>query len=86
MDELEQKRPSEAKLVNMSVTTDCVSMTRKTGSKDIAADVIAQLRTFESIMVSNVSTITEDVYKRQPLHCGRMQADRRAVQKQYEKI
>ena len=36
-------------------------MTIKTGSKDIAADVIAQLRTFESIMVSNVSTITEEV-------------------------
>ena len=61
MDELEQKLPSEAKLVNMSVTTDGVSMTIKTGSKDIAADVIAQLRTFESIMVSNVSTITEEV-------------------------
>ena len=39
--------------MNMSVTTDGVSMTIKTGSKDIAADVIAQLRTFE------------DVYKRQ---------------------
>ena len=51
----------QAKLVNMSVTTDGVSMTIKTGSKDIAADVIAQLRTFESIMVSNVSTITEEV-------------------------
>lgn len=61
VDELEQKLPSEAKLVNMSVTTDGVSMTIKTGSKDIAADVIAQLRTFESIMVSNVSTITEEV-------------------------
>ena len=60
VDELEQKLPSEAKLVNMSVTTDGVSMTIKTGSKDIAADVIAQLRTFESIMVSNVSTITEE--------------------------
>ena len=47
--------------MNMSVTTDGVSMTIKTGSKDIAADVIAQLRTFESIMVSNVSTITEEV-------------------------
>ncbi|MFQ7714297.1 MAG: hypothetical protein ACLRI8_07895 [Agathobacter rectalis] len=33
--------------MNMSVTTDGVSMTIKTGSKDIAADVIAQLRTFE---------------------------------------
>ena len=44
----------------MSVTTDGVSMTISQGSKDVAADVIAQLRTFDSIMVSNVSTITEE--------------------------
>ncbi len=60
IDELEQKLPSEAKLVTMSVTTDGVSMTISQGSKDVAADVIAQLRTFDSIMVSNVSTITEE--------------------------
>ena len=60
IDELEQKLPSEAKLVTMSVTTDGVSMTISQGSKDVAADVIAQLRTFDSIMVSDVSTITED--------------------------
>ena len=44
----------------MSVTTDGVSMTISQSSKDVAADVIAQLRTFDSIMVSNVSTITDD--------------------------
>ena len=44
----------------MSVTTDGVSMTISQSSKDVAADVITQLRTFDSIMVSNVSTITDD--------------------------
>ena len=53
IDELEKKLPSEAKLVSMDVTTDGVSLTVSQGSKDIAADVIAQLRTFDSIMVSN---------------------------------
>ena len=48
VDELEQKLPSEAKLVNMSVTTDGVSMTIKTGSMDIEADVIAKIRTYET--------------------------------------
>ena len=61
IDELEKKLPSEAKLVSMDVTTDGVSLTVSQGSKDIAADVIAQLRTFDSIMVSNVSTITDEV-------------------------
>ena len=45
----------------MDVTTDGVSLTVSQGSKDIAADVIAQLRTFDSIMVSSVSTITDEV-------------------------
>ncbi len=61
IDELEQKFPSEAKLVALNATTDGVSLTVSQGSKDVAADVIAQLRTFDSIMVSNVSTITEEV-------------------------
>lgn len=61
IDELEQKFPSEAKLVTMSVTTDGVSMTISQGSKEVAADVISQLRTFDSIKVSNVSTITEEI-------------------------
>ena len=61
IDELEKKLPSEAKLVSMDVTTDGVSLTVSQGSKDIAADVIAQLRTFDSIMVSSVSTITDEV-------------------------
>lgn len=61
IDELEQKFPSEAKLVALNATTDGVSLTVSQGSKDVAADVITQLRTFDSIMVSNVSTITEEV-------------------------
>lgn len=60
IDELEKKLPSDARIDNMSVTTDGVSMTISQSSKDVAADVIAQLRTFDSIMVSNVSTITDD--------------------------
>ena len=60
IDELEKKLPSDARIDNMSVTTDGVSMTISQSSKDVAADVITQLRTFDSIMVSNVSTITDD--------------------------
>lgn len=60
LDELEKKLPSEAKLISISATTEGVSLTISQGSKDVAADVIAQLRTFDSITVSEVSTITEE--------------------------
>ena len=43
IDELEKKLPSDARIDNMSVTTDGVSMTISQSSKDVAADVITQV-------------------------------------------
>lgn len=60
LDELEQKLPSEATIVSFSAAPEGISITVQQNSKDIAADVVAQFRTFDSIQVASVSTITDE--------------------------
>jgi type IV pilus assembly protein PilM len=57
--ELEQKMPSEINVLTISAGENSVYLNIEVTSKATAADVIAQLRTFDTITVGNLSTITE---------------------------
>jgi type IV pilus assembly protein PilM len=57
--ELEQKMPSEINVLTISAGENSVYLNIEVTSKSAAADVIAQLRTFDTITVGNLSTITE---------------------------
>jgi type IV pilus assembly protein PilM len=57
--ELEQKMPSEINVLTISASETSVNLNIEVTSKAAVADVIAQLRTFDSIAVGNLSTITE---------------------------
>lgn len=59
--ELEEKMPSEIVVFTLTATRNGVTMSIQVNSKSAAADVVAQLRTFSSVIVSHVSTIEETV-------------------------
>lgn len=61
IEEMEEKMPSEIRVLSLSATEESVSMNIEVGTKTEAASVIAKLRNFESIHVipSGISTITE---------------------------
>jgi type IV pilus assembly protein PilM len=57
--ELEQKMPSEINVLTISASENSVNLNIQVTSKSAVADVIAQLRTFDSIVVGNLSTISD---------------------------
>lgn len=59
IEELEQKMPSEIIVFTLNASRGGVSMNIQVNSKEAAADVIAQLRTFDSVIVNAVSTISD---------------------------
>lgn len=60
IEELEAKMPSEINVINFSATTEGVVLNVSVGSKEAVADVVAQLRTFDSIVVTSISAIVEE--------------------------
>lgn len=58
--ELEQKMPSQIKVLSLSATGETVTLSIDVEKKAAVAEVISQLRTFETITVGTVSTITEE--------------------------
>ena len=61
IEELEEKMPSEIIVFTLNATRSGVSMNIQVESKSAVADVVSQLRTFSSVYVSHLSTITESV-------------------------
>jgi type IV pilus assembly protein PilM len=59
IEELEKKMPSEINVLTLSASETSVNLNIQVTSKSAVADIIAQLRTFDSIVVGNVSTITD---------------------------
>ncbi len=59
IEELEQKMPSEINVLTLSASDVSVHLNIEVTSKSAVADVINQLRSFESIIVGNVSTIAD---------------------------
>jgi type IV pilus assembly protein PilM len=59
IEELEQKMPSEINVVTVSAAENSVYLNINVTSKSAVADVIAQLRTFDTITVGSLSTITD---------------------------
>lgn len=60
IEELEQKMPTDMKLLALNATTNGVEFSITVNNKETAADVIKQLRTFETIDITTVSGITEE--------------------------
>lgn len=65
INEMEEKMPSTFIALTMNVTTSGVSMNVQVASKEDAAAVIQQFRTFESIRVIGISGISEDEVKQE---------------------
>lgn len=59
IDELEEKMPSEINVLSFTANQDSVAMNINVGSKEAAAKVIVQLRSFGSISNVEISGITE---------------------------
>lgn len=59
IEELEQKMPSEIRVVTITATETSVSLNVEVSSKKAAATVIRQLRDFDTITVGTVSTIAD---------------------------
>ena len=59
IEELEQKMPSEIIVLSFSASATGVNMNIQVTTKAAVADVISQLRTFDSIMVGSVSAISD---------------------------
>ena len=59
--ELEKKMPSQIKVISLNATATGLTLTIDVEKKAAVADIISQLRTFDSIMVDSVSEITEEV-------------------------
>lgn len=60
IEELEKRMPSEIQILSMSASTAGIDLSITLKSKEAAADVISQLRTFDSIDITSVSTITDE--------------------------
>jgi type IV pilus assembly protein PilM len=60
IEELESRMPSEINVLTLSASESGVTLNIEVTSMPAVADVVSQLRTFESIAVSGVSTIASD--------------------------
>ena len=60
IEELEEKMPSEIIVLSMSSTSTGVNMNIEVGSKQAAAKVLQQLRDFDSILVLETASITDN--------------------------
>ncbi len=61
IEELEQKMPSSLMVINFAATTEGVSMSIETDSKEAAAETLMQLRTFDSIQVVSSAGLTDNL-------------------------
>ena len=59
IEEFEKKMPSQIRVLSLSASENAVNLSITVDSKSVVADVIMQLRTFESIEVGSISTITD---------------------------
>ena len=57
--ELEQKMPSEIRVLTLTSSQTSVTLSIEVGSKSAAADVVAQLRSFDSIVVTTLGTLAD---------------------------
>ena len=60
IEELEHKMPMQIRVLSLSAAENSVSLSIIVESKAAVADVIMQLRTFESIEINTISTISEN--------------------------
>lgn len=60
INELEEKMPSEINILTLSASEESMTLNITVSKKAVVADVIRQLRTFESFTVGNLSTISEE--------------------------
>lgn len=60
INELEEKMPSEINILTLSASEESLTLNITVSKKAVVADVIRQLRTFESFTVGNLSTISEE--------------------------
>jgi type IV pilus assembly protein PilM len=60
IEELESRMPSEINILTLSASESGVTLNIEVTSMSAVADVVSQLRTFETIAVSGVSTIASD--------------------------
>jgi len=67
IEELEEKMPSSLLVINFSATSQGVSMSIETDSKEAAAEVLMQLRTFESIQVVSSTGLTDNLDEGNPI-------------------
>lgn len=58
--EFEKKMPSKARVLAFVAEEDAVAFTIVVDKKEVVADIIAKLRTFDSIEVGSLSAITEE--------------------------
>lgn len=61
--ELEQKMPSQIKVISLAASETGLTLSIDVDKKAAVADIISQLRTFDSIEVYSVSEITEETDK-----------------------
>ena len=60
IEELEKKMPSEIRVLSLAASEGGVTLAIEVGSKAAVADTIMQLREFDSIVIGNVSGISEN--------------------------
>lgn len=60
IEELERKMPSDIRISSLTTTSSTLNLMIHVESKKSVAEVIKQLRTFDRIVVGNVSTISEE--------------------------
>lgn len=61
MEELEEKMPSEIHVLSLSATETSININIEVKSKSAVADIVDQLRTFDTIIVGTVSTISDEI-------------------------
>ena len=59
IEEFEEKMPSEIRILSLSASDSSINLSITVDSKPAVADVIMQLRTFDSIALGSISTISD---------------------------
>lgn len=59
IEEFEEKMPSEIRILSLSASDSSINLSITVDSKSAVADVIMQLRTFDSIALGSISTISD---------------------------
>ena len=59
IEELEKKMPSQIRILSLTASESSLNLSITVENKEAVADVIMQLRTFDSIALSSVSAISE---------------------------